>query len=156
MLLRSRNSLPRNRVAVPVNDIHVPNFRFRNVRVDVFVIDLLSGLRGRNLDTAAWLIRSTWQSGQNRNLNVVRPIQLAEVPDAAPRISIAVYFEPVAVAVVVKISVNWLCTKTTHVSEWMINSNLPQRLPRTYESHQRELVDRSFKLEDAAIEESTN
>jgi hypothetical protein len=38
----------------------------------------------------------------------------------------------------------------------MIISNLPQRLPRTYESHQRELVDRLFKLEEAAIEESTN
>ena len=49
-----------------------------------------------------------------------------------------------------------LCTKTTHVSEWMIISNLPQRLPRTFESHQRELVDRSFKPEGAAIEESTN
>jgi hypothetical protein len=49
-----------------------------------------------------------------------------------------------------------ICTKTTHASEWMINSNLPERLPRTYESHQRELVDRSFKPEDAAIEESTN
>jgi hypothetical protein len=49
-----------------------------------------------------------------------------------------------------------LCTKTTHVSEWMINYNLLQRLPRTYESHQHELVDRSFRLEEAAIEESTN
>ena len=37
-----------------------------------------------------------------------------------------------------------LCTKTTHGSEWMINFNL---LPpvQNYESHQRELVDRSFK-----------
>jgi hypothetical protein len=49
-----------------------------------------------------------------------------------------------------------LCPETTHVSEWMINYNLPQRLPRIYESHQHELVDRSFKLEEAAIEESTN
>jgi hypothetical protein len=45
-----------------------------------------------------------------------------------------------------------LCTKTTHVSEGMINSNVPQRLPRTYESHQRELVDRSFRLEEAENE----
>jgi hypothetical protein len=43
--------------------------------------------------------------------------------------------------------------KTAHVSEWMIISSLPQRWPRTYESHQRELVDRSFKLEDAPIED---
>jgi hypothetical protein len=38
----------------------------------------------------------------------------------------------------------------------MINYNLLQRLPRTYESHQHELVDRSFRVEEAAIEESTN
>jgi hypothetical protein len=29
----------------------------------------------------------------------------------------------------------------TNASWWMINSNLLRRLPRTYESHQRELVD---------------
>jgi hypothetical protein len=38
-----------------------------------------------------------------------------------------------------------LCTKTTHVSEWMINSNLAVASVNL-EFHQRELVDRSFSL----------
>src|SRR5687767_10791790 len=40
----------------------------------------------------------------------------------------------------------WLCTKTTHGSEWIINFNLSHRLHKPLESHQRELVDRSFSL----------
>jgi hypothetical protein len=48
-----------------------------------------------------------------------------------------------------------LCTKTTHVSEWMINSNLPVANVNL-EFHQRELVDRSFSLKEAVMEKSTN
>jgi hypothetical protein len=48
-----------------------------------------------------------------------------------------------------------VCTKTTHVSEWMINSNLPVANVNL-EFHQRELVDRSFSLKEAVMEKSTN
>src|SRR5688500_4443552 len=40
-----------------------------------------------------------------------------------------------------------LSTKSTHGSEWIINFNLSPRLHKRIESHQRELVDRSFKPE---------
>jgi hypothetical protein len=40
----------------------------------------------------------------------------------------------------------WLCTKTTHGSEWIINSNL-LLANATFKSHQPRLVDRSFQPE---------
>jgi hypothetical protein len=49
-----------------------------------------------------------------------------------------------------------LCTKTTHVSEWMINSNLPQRLREPMNPTNASWWIVHFKLEEAAIEESTN
>lgn len=47
---------------------------FSDMRIQFFVLDLLPGLRWRDVNTAARLICTTWQNGQNGDLDVVRPI----------------------------------------------------------------------------------
>lgn len=83
----------------------MPDDGFGNVRIQLFVLDLLPGLRWRDVNTATRLICTTWQNGQNRDVDVVRPIHLSQVSNAAPTVFVAIDLEPVGIAVVAETAV---------------------------------------------------
>ena len=76
--------------------------RFGDMRIQLFVVDLLPCLRRRNMNTSAGLIDPAWQNRQNGDLDIVGPIQLTEVSDAAPTVGTGINFQPIPIAVVVK------------------------------------------------------
>lgn len=57
------------------------------------------------MSTATPLVCTTRQNGQDRNFNLVRPLQLSQVSNAAPTMFAAINPEPIAVAVVVEFAV---------------------------------------------------
>ena len=58
------------------------------------------------MNTAARLICTTWQNGQNGDLDVVRPIHLSQVSNAAPTVFVGIDLEPIGIAVVPETAVD--------------------------------------------------